>query len=70
MSDRGWLKREYVHAPLHSMRGMAVPQLVWVNGCPGRPGHYAETLSIHTTITLSFLQLFGKRGGTGGTRRN
>ena len=38
-----------------------------MNGCPGRPGHYVETLSIHTTITLSFLQLFGKRGGTGGT---
>ena len=27
----GGLKREYVHAPLHSVRGMAVPQLVWVN---------------------------------------
>ena len=27
----GGLKREYVHAPLHSMCGMAVPQLVWVN---------------------------------------
>ena len=63
MSDRGWLKREYVHAPLHSMRGMAVPQLVWVNGCPGRPGHYAETLSIHTTITLSFPNCLGKGVG-------
>ena len=31
----GGLKREYVHAPLHSMRGMAVPQLVWVNVEPG-----------------------------------
>ena len=27
----GGLKREYVHAPLHSVCGMAVPQLVWVN---------------------------------------
>ena len=29
------MKREYVHAPLHSVRGMAVPQLVWVNMEPG-----------------------------------
>ena len=27
----GGLKREYVHAPLHSVCGMAVPQLVWVD---------------------------------------
>ena len=27
----GDLKRKYVHAPLHSVCGMAVPQLVWVN---------------------------------------
>ena len=27
----GGLKREYVHAPLHSVCGMAMPQLVWVN---------------------------------------
>ena len=25
------MKREYVHAPLHSVCGMAVPQLMWVN---------------------------------------
>ena len=25
------MKREYVHAPLHSVCGMTVPQLVWVN---------------------------------------
>ena len=25
------MKREYVHAPLHSVCGMAVPQLVWVD---------------------------------------
>ena len=30
MTERG-LKREYVHAPLHSVCGMAVPQLMWVN---------------------------------------
>ena len=30
MTERG-LKREYVHAPLHSVCGMAVPQLVWMN---------------------------------------
>ena len=27
----GGLKCEYVHAPLHSVCGMTVPQLVWVN---------------------------------------
>ena len=27
----GGLKREYVHAPLHSVCGMAVPQLVWMD---------------------------------------
>ena len=31
----GGLKREYVHAPLHSVCGMAVPQLVWVDVEPG-----------------------------------
>ena len=31
----GGLKREYVHAPLHSVCGMALPQLVWVNVEPG-----------------------------------
>ena len=31
----GCLQREYVHAPLHSVCGMAVPQLVWVNMEPG-----------------------------------
>ena len=28
---KGGLKCEYVHAPLHSVCGMAVPQLVWVD---------------------------------------
>ena len=27
----GGLKREHIHAPLHCVCGMAVPQLVWVN---------------------------------------
>ena len=34
VTERG-LKREYVHAPLHSVCGMAVPQLVRVNVEPG-----------------------------------
>ena len=29
------MKREYVHAPLHSVCGMAVSQLVWVDVEPG-----------------------------------
>ena len=38
----GGLKREYVHAPLHSMCGMAVPQLVWVDVEPGGFGDYSK----------------------------
>ena len=29
--SEGRLKREYVDSPLYRVRGMAVPQLVWVN---------------------------------------
>ena len=31
----GGFKREYVHAPLDSVCGMAVPQLVWIDVEPG-----------------------------------
>ena len=34
-----------------------------VNGCPGRPGHYVETLSIHTTITPLFSNCLEKGVG-------
>ena len=58
----GGLKCEYVHAPLHSVRGMTVPQLVWVNSCPGRPGHYVETLSIHTNNLPLFFSTVWEKG--------
>ena len=29
--SEGRLKREYVDSPLYRVRGMAVPQLVWVD---------------------------------------
>ena len=41
----GGLKREYVHAPLHSMCGMAVPQLVWVNVEPSGSAPFAAYIS-------------------------
>ena len=44
MTERG-LKREYVHAPLHSVCGMAVPQLVWVNVEPGGSAPFAAYIS-------------------------
>ena len=42
-----------------------------MNGCPGRPGHYAEILSIHTTnLPPLFSNCLKKEGGTGGTTQS
>ena len=41
----GGLKREYVHAPLHSVFGMAVPQLVWMNVEPCGSAPFAANIS-------------------------
>ena len=51
----GGLKREYVHAPLHSVCGMAVPQLVWVNVKPCCPAPLATDLSncLSSEVSLS-----------------
>ena len=39
------LKREYVHAPIYSMCGMAVPQLVWVKVKTGGSSTLTENIS-------------------------
>ena len=50
---KGGLKREYVHAPLHSVCGMAVPQLVWVNVEPGGSSPLATDLSNRLSSEVS-----------------
>ena len=52
VTERG-LKREYVHAPLHSMCGMAMPQLMWVNVEPCGSYPLAANLPDGCWITLS-----------------
>ena len=49
----GGLKREYVHAPLHSVCGMAVPQLVWVNVEPCCPAPLSTDLSNRLSSEVS-----------------
>ena len=53
VTERG-LKREYVHAPLHSVCGMAVPQLVWVNvetgGSSPLPANISNRLSSEMSL--------------------
>ena len=44
VTERG-LKREYVHAPLHSVCGMALPQLVWVDMEPGGSSPFTANIS-------------------------
>ena len=39
------MKREYVHAPLHRVCGMAVPQLVWVDVEPGSSAPFPADIS-------------------------
>ena len=50
----GGLKREYVHAPLHSVCGMAVPQLVWVKvesgGASPLPANISNCLACEMPI--------------------
>ena len=47
--------REYVHAPLHSMCGMAVPELVWVDmeASSSSPllAHISDGLSYEVPLT-------------------
>ena len=48
------MKREYVHAPLHSVCGMAVPQLVWVNVEPGDSSPFPANISNCLAREMSF----------------
>ena len=54
MTERG-LKREYVHAPLHSVCGMAVPQLVWVNVETGGSSPLSANISNRLSSEMSLL---------------
>ena len=47
------MKREYVHAPLHSVCGMAVPQLVWVNVKTGGSSPLAAYISNRLSSEMS-----------------
>ena len=49
----GGLKRENVHAPLHSVCGMAVPQLVWVNVEPCCPTLLSTNISNRLSSEMS-----------------
>ena len=53
MRTEGGLKREYVHAPLHSVCGMAMPQLVWVDVKPCCPAPLATDLSNRLSSEVS-----------------
>ena len=48
------MKREYVHAPLNSVCGMAVPQLVWVNVEPGGASPLPANISNRLACEVSF----------------
>ena len=47
------MKREYVHAALHSVLGMAVPQLVWVNVKTGDSSPLSANISNRLSSEMS-----------------
>ena len=49
----GGLKCEYVHAPLHSVCGMTVPQLVWVNVKTGGSSPLSANISNRLSSEMS-----------------
>ena len=53
--SEGRLKREYVDSPLYRVRGMAVPQLVWMNvetgGSSPLPTNISNRLSSEMTLS-------------------
>ena len=49
----GGLKHEYVHAPLHRVCGMAVPQLVWMDVKPCCPAPLATDVSNRLSSEVS-----------------
>ena len=50
----GGLKREYVHTPLHSVRGMTVSQLVWVDVESSNTSPFAANISNCLACEVSF----------------
>ena len=52
--SEGRLKREYVDSPLYRVRGMAVPQLVWVNVEPGNSSPFPANISNCVAREMSF----------------
>ena len=51
--SEGRLKREYVDSPLYCVRGMAVPQLVWVNMEPCCPAPLSTNISNRLSSEMS-----------------
>ena len=51
--SEGRLKREYVDSPLYRVRGMAVPQLVWVDVEPGSSSPLPTNISNRLSSELS-----------------
>ena len=49
------LRCEYVHAPLHSVCGMAVPQLVWVDVKTGGSSSLSANISNRLSSEVSFI---------------
>ena len=60
--SEGRLKREYVDSPLYSVRGMAVPQLVWVNVKTGGSSPLSAYISNRLSSEMSL-----SPGGLGNT---
>ena len=52
--SEGRLKREYVDSPLYRVRGMAVPQLVWVDVEPGGSSPLPANISNCLAREMSF----------------
>ena len=48
------MKREYVDSPLYRVRGMAVPQLVWVNVKTGGSSPLSAYISDRLAREMSF----------------
>ena len=51
--SEGRLKREYVDSPLYRVRGMAVPQLVWVNVKTGGSSPLSANISNRLSSEMS-----------------
>ena len=50
----GVLEREYIHSSSYRLRGMAVPQLVWVDVEPSSTSPFAANISNCLACEVSF----------------